>query len=148
QVAERWLAREPHLEPLRREFLQKALEFYEKAASETGHDSEAQFQAAKAARLVADIEHQLGHLEAAETAYARAVNRLEALADGSSSSPACREELAIARNNLGTLWRDLGRPDARLAYEKSRAIARVLVNEYPSSREYRDDLGGNCINLG
>jgi serine/threonine protein kinase len=148
QVAERWLAREPHMDPLRREFLQQALAFYDKAAQETGHDSVAQFQAAKAARLVGDIEHQLGHLEAAETAYAKAVNRLEALTAGIASSPGYREELAIAWNNRGTLWRDTGRPDARLAYEKSRAIARVIVIEHPSIREYRDDLGGNCINLG
>jgi serine/threonine protein kinase len=148
QVAERWLSREPHLETLRREFLQKALEFYEKSASETVHDSEAQFQAAKAARVVGDIEHQLGHLEIAENAYGKAVKRLEVIVAGKSSGPACREELAIAWNNRGTLWRDLGRAGARLAYEKSRAILRVLVTEHPSSREYRDDLGGNCINLG
>jgi serine/threonine protein kinase len=148
QVAERWLAREPHLEPLRREFLQKALAFYDQAARESGHDSETQFQAAKAARLVGDIEHQLGHHGAAETAYGKAVTRLEPLAAGDSSTPAYREELAMAWNNRGTLWRDLGRPDARLAYDKSRAILRVLASDIPSSREYRDDLGGNCINLG
>jgi serine/threonine protein kinase len=149
QVAQRWLAREPHLEPLRRDFLQKALEFYEREAANNPTDIQSRYEAAKAQRLVGDIQYQLGRHDEAGTAYARAVAQLEQVTAAAPMTPTFREELGLAWNNRGTLWRDRGEGGQALhAYEKSRALYRALAVEYPDVPQYRDDLGGNAINLG
>src|SRR5260370_32131318 len=50
QVAEKWLAQESRMEPVQREFLVKALEFYEQFAQPAGSSAEVRLEAGKAAR--------------------------------------------------------------------------------------------------
>ena len=60
QVAEKWLAQEPQMEPLQREFLLKALAFYERFARPDGASAEVRREAGKAARRVGEIQPEAG----------------------------------------------------------------------------------------
>ena len=59
QVAEKWLAQQPKLTQVQREFLEKALAFYEQFATET--DPLVQREAVQAARRVGIIRSVLRH---------------------------------------------------------------------------------------
>src|SRR5262249_49164912 len=50
QVAEKWLAQESRMEPVQREFLIKALKFYEQFAQPAGSSAEVRLEAGKGAR--------------------------------------------------------------------------------------------------
>ena len=60
QVAERWLAQEPQMEPLQREFLLKALQFYQRFSRPEESSAELRREAGKAARRAAEIQSRLG----------------------------------------------------------------------------------------
>jgi tetratricopeptide (TPR) repeat protein len=106
QVAEKWLAQEARMEPVQREFLIKALDFYERFASPAGSSAEARLEAGKAARRVGAIQYQLGDHAAADAAYRSSLDALRALAPG----PAARVELLTSLNHYGWMLWSLGRP--------------------------------------
>jgi serine/threonine protein kinase len=58
QVAEKWLAQEPHLQLVQREFLQKALEIYQEFAKEDSGDPGVREQTAKAQARVGVIHYK------------------------------------------------------------------------------------------
>jgi serine/threonine protein kinase len=60
QVAEKWLAQQPQLESLQREFLQKALRFYMDVAEPSSNDPAIRLEAVRALRRVAEIQYHLG----------------------------------------------------------------------------------------
>ena len=60
QVAEKWLANQPQMEAVQREFLQKALEFYAEFARESGDDPTIPVETARAYRRVTEIQIKLG----------------------------------------------------------------------------------------
>ncbi len=57
------------MEPVEREFLTKALAFYERLAGETGKDPRVRFETAQAYVRVAEIQHNLGEVEQAEKGH-------------------------------------------------------------------------------
>ncbi len=81
-VAPAWLNRQPSLQPLQRAFFEKALAYYEEFASENDADSELRTAGAWAALRLANIEHQLGKLDAAERGYQQAIAKLEPISPG------------------------------------------------------------------
>ena len=113
QVAEKWLAHQPKLEPLQREFLQKALAFYTEFAKETSTDPAVRLETATAFRRVAEIQHKLGAPNEAEQSYRQAIDHLKALADELPSVPDYRQNLADALHKLGVLLGDIGRDSRR-----------------------------------
>ena len=91
QVAEKWLANQPQMEPVQREFLEKALRFYQEFAQQGGGtEPEVRLETARAYRRVADIQFRLGAVAQAETAFREAIDRLKALADEFPSAPEYR----------------------------------------------------------
>ncbi len=86
QVAERWLADQPRLEPVQREFLEKALRFYTEFSSQKEADPAARQSVADAWRRVGEIRLKLGMIRPAEDALRRAV--AIDLADASSDDRA------------------------------------------------------------
>ena len=105
RVAEEWLADQPGLRPLQREFLQEALAFYQEFARQQGEDSEAQIEQAVALRRVGDIEDALSKHEQTEGIYLRAIGLLNEIADRPSGNTRRREELAAVRSKLARLYR-------------------------------------------
>ena len=149
QVAEKWLAHQPNLEPLQREFLEKALRFYAEFAQQQSTDPAVRFETARAYRRVAEIQHRLGQREESEEAFLRAIDQLQALADEFPATPAYRHEQAQALHKLGV---NIGDTRSHLEEEKAHRRALVLETqlaaEFPAVPEYRQNLGRGYCFLG
>jgi serine/threonine protein kinase len=146
QVAQRWWSQQPYMEQVQREFLLKALRFYEEFAAEKGTDPEVGLEAARAARRVGDIQHMLGDRARAAAAYEQARVRLEQLSAEHPGLAGCREELANVHNNRGNLLRDTGRLDEAVeAYRQAQKLFAELADPAPDDRE---GLAGSRNNLG
>jgi tetratricopeptide (TPR) repeat protein len=143
EVAEHWLARQPHLEPMQRDFLRKALDIYETFASESGGDPAARLEAARAARCVGDIRHRLGNPGGADAAYGGALARLRPPAE--TGDAGAREELAVCLAHRGNLLRDVGKAaQAEAACREARDLFAAL----PATALVREGVAGTENNLG
>ena len=101
-------------EKVQREFLVKALAFYEKFADSAGSSPEVRLEAAKALRRVGEIQRKLGDTKAGEDAFQRSTIILRAL-DAEKPDPAVRLELMRTLNRVGWLQWALGHaPEAAL----------------------------------
>ncbi len=149
QFAKKWLAQQPQMEPVEREFLNKALAFYEKLAGESSPDPRVRFETAQAYERVAEIQHQLGESEQAEKAYGQAVPLLQGLVNDFPQDQEYRRELALSLHSLGVLWGDTGRlPEEEVAHRNALTIQRKLAEDFPSVPAYRRDLARGMYLLG
>jgi serine/threonine protein kinase len=135
QVAEKWLAEQPRMTEVQRQFLEKALKLYQGFAQQAGTEPAVQLETAGAYFRVAKIQHTLGAHAEAETAYRAALHILEPLAAEFPTVPEYRDRLARTYNNLGNLR-------AALKLEEQ------LVREFPTVPEYRAILANINNNLG
>ena len=149
QVAQRWWYQQPYMEQVQRDFLLKALHFYEEFAQDNSPVPRWRLESAKAARRVGEIQHKLGEHAKAREAYDLAIARLTQLVAEFPGDSAQRDELANALNSDGSLLRENGRPaDAERAYRQAHTLFADLAAEDPSSPAYRDGLAGTLGNLG
>jgi tetratricopeptide (TPR) repeat protein len=148
QVAERWLAHQPDLEPLQREFLQKALDHYERQAAAGGADADGRRAAANARRRVADIEARFGRAAEAEAAYTAALGQLRALTDEHPDRAEPRRDLAACANNRGALLRAAGRHAAAAADFAEAARHYETLAAAPAEAADRAGLAGAGNNQG
>jgi serine/threonine protein kinase/predicted Zn-dependent protease len=107
-VAEAFLAHQPGLQPLQRQFLLKALESYEQFAQDRGDDPAVRHGMGRAILRVANIHEWLGEVDKAGPAYERAVAVLGKLAADAPDVPAYREDLADAYASQGKLLAQTG----------------------------------------
>jgi tetratricopeptide (TPR) repeat protein len=149
QVAEKWLAQQPRLEPLQREFLQKALRFYEESSKRTSADPGVRFDTAQAHRRVAEIQYGLGPRAQAEPACGRAIDLLEKLVEEFPTVPEYRQELADTLHKMGTALASAGRnPEREKVHRRALALQEKLVADFPAVPEYRRELGRGYWFLG
>jgi serine/threonine protein kinase/Flp pilus assembly protein TadD len=149
RVAQTWLARQPHLEPLQREFLQEALAFYQEFADEKGDDADTLRATAKAFARVGDIQQKLGESAAAKTAYDEAIARFGRLAARYPQQAELREELAICHVQRGNLERAGQRlQEAQQDYERAGETFERLTEEHADNPAFIDQLAGCYHNLG
>jgi serine/threonine protein kinase/tetratricopeptide (TPR) repeat protein len=142
QVAEKWLAHQPQMEPVQREFLEKALQFYTEFAKETSNDPSVRFETARAYRRIAEIQHRLGQPSHAEDAFDRATGYMQGLADEFPSEPKYRAELAMTLHRFGVLLGDTGRySDEEKFHRRALTLEEQLATEHPTESNYRRDLG-------
>jgi len=142
QVAEKWLAQQPHLEGVQREFLQKALRFYEQSAAEAGSDPATRFERARACRRVAEIQYRLGARAQAESAGLRGIELLEKLAEEFPAVPEYRRELADMLPKMVAVLSSFGRhPEGEKLIRRALALQEQLVADFPAVPDYRNDLG-------
>jgi tetratricopeptide (TPR) repeat protein len=100
QVAEKWLAHEPGMRDVQREFLEKALRVYEDLAREEGEGPEHLLERAKANRRSGAILNKLERRAEAEAAYRRGILLLEG-----ADIPGKAAELADTYSLLGIFLR-------------------------------------------
>ncbi|HXG08274.1 MAG TPA: protein kinase [Gemmataceae bacterium] len=121
QVAEQWLDRQPHLEPVQREFLLKALRYYEDQARRPQTDPETRSQAARAYHRVAKIHHKLGDRDQVFAACDQAIALGTELVEEQPDEPAHQYQLALSHNCRAMVLAEAGRPgEAEL--ESRRAV--------------------------
>jgi eukaryotic-like serine/threonine-protein kinase len=148
-VAERWLEQEPQMEEVQRQFLLKALRYYEELAGAQGNDAEARWGAAMAYRRAGDIQRKLEASADAEQAYGRAIDLLGRLAAENPGRPAYGDALAGCYHGLGRLYGKAKRTaEAERAYRRVIALREDLLDKAPDSVDYRYDLAVTLNDLG
>jgi tetratricopeptide (TPR) repeat protein len=141
QVAWEWLAQQPHLEPLQREFLEEALHFYQGFAEERSVDPELRLEAGNAYIRVGAIRAQLGESATAEEAMNRACAVLEQLVADVPREPRYRAALAGSQNTLGGFLTGMNRlEEAEKQFQKCLPLRKELAAEFPGAADYRKDL--------
>jgi tetratricopeptide (TPR) repeat protein len=149
QVAEKWLAQQPQLETVQREFLQKALQFYERFAREYSSDPSMRLETARAYRRIAEIQRKLGKAPQAEQAYKKAAESFQKLADQFPEAPEYRHELADTLHKSGDHLAETGSiPEAGSAFDRALDLQEKLVAEFQAVPEYRRDLALGLHSLG
>jgi serine/threonine protein kinase/Flp pilus assembly protein TadD len=107
--AEQVLPNYPQSEELKRDYLQRALWFWQECAKDRSDDPAIQAETARAHRRVGNIQRQLGRHAEAEQSYRRALALLEPLASQRPAVPEHQYDLALALHNLGSLREATGR---------------------------------------
>ncbi len=149
EVAEQWLEQQAALEPLQRTFLEKALGYYQRFASEVSADPKVRLKAAQAYLRAGAIQRKLGRFEEAGVLYRRVLPVLERLAAESPSAPQYQSDLAAGHSDLGiVLWVTGHHAEAEQAYRRAVALEEKLVANFPSVPLYRSGLAKSHTNLG
>jgi tetratricopeptide (TPR) repeat protein/tRNA A-37 threonylcarbamoyl transferase component Bud32 len=141
QVAERWLEEEPLMESLQREFLEKALAFYERFAREPGSDPGVRREAARAARRVGGIHLRLARPREAEAAYRRSMEILDESLAQASGDALSRADLARSHARLGYLMREAGRfAEAETTFRRGLGLVESLADDPSAAPEAGEEL--------
>jgi tetratricopeptide (TPR) repeat protein/predicted Ser/Thr protein kinase len=148
QVAQKWLADEPHMTQVQREFLLKTVERYQELARANSTDPRLRGATGHAYLRVGDIEFKLGHLGKAEQAYGWAIQQFRVLTAESPAASEFREELGLSLVHLGNVFKEVHRiPEARACYREAIALKEQLVDSSPNEAKYRVQLGGTLHNV-
>ena len=135
QVAEKWLKNRPLLGQVQRDFLAKALAYYEQFVRDPG----ALPDLGRAYLRVGQIQGAMNRREPALTAFHRAVDIFKKLLQEEPGRPEYRSDLAFSLFGLGNDGRYYGRDWA--SHRQALAIRRGLVEEFPTNPHYRRALG-------
>jgi tetratricopeptide (TPR) repeat protein len=148
RVATRWLVDEPRMEQLQREFLEKALQFYEDYGKNPNVDSTSKLPRALAFKNAAAISEKLGDEINALTRYQHAINLLNELGREAPTPPGIRLELAKIYRDYGfVLDRNRQRTEGETAIRRGIQLSDELVAEFPTSSPYRQCLATECSDL-
>jgi serine/threonine protein kinase len=138
QVAEKWLAGQPLLGQVQRDFLAKALAFYKDFVREPGDTASAMPELGRAYLRVGQIEAAMNGRDTALAAFRRAADIFARLSAGEPARTEYRRSLAASYLGLGRGGRYYGSDWP--AQRQALAIRRALVAEFPGVPEYRRDL--------
>jgi tetratricopeptide (TPR) repeat protein/predicted Ser/Thr protein kinase len=143
RVAENWLKGRPHLQPVQCEFLNKALQFYRRAADQAGDDPEARREVASASHRLGTIQKALARHGEAQESFRRAVTVFNRLAAEFPNEASYRRELSASHDGIGQALQATGRyAEAAEAYRHAADLLRRLVHDFPGRPDYQSRLGG------
>jgi tetratricopeptide (TPR) repeat protein/tRNA A-37 threonylcarbamoyl transferase component Bud32 len=149
RVAQTWLARQPKMRPLQREFLEEALAFYEDFARDQGTDPEARHAMALAQRRVGDIQADLGRHAQAGAAFRRSIDVLDRLSVERPGAAEHREELVNSLLSLARLYDVDGRiREAADLNRRALLLQEALVTQFPERVDYRGRQARCILGLG
>jgi tetratricopeptide (TPR) repeat protein/tRNA A-37 threonylcarbamoyl transferase component Bud32 len=141
EVAEKWLARQPHLTPLERQLLEKAERYYQHAAEQTGSDPEVRRQAAKARSRLGALQFRLNRPDDAAESLRTAIVALEQLRADFPEEADFRYELGLSQERLGQALSLAGRArEAEEALQQGIGLLEELAAAFPERAEYRVQL--------
>ncbi|QDV39493.1 protein kinase domain-containing protein [Tautonia plasticadhaerens] len=148
QVAEKWLADQPNLTALQREFLEKAQAIYEQLAAEQADDPATRLDVALARLKVGRIGIAMGRFDEAAGTLRRAIDECRALVDRIPHEPRYRHALGRCLRQLGFLHSSLQQyREAEPFYRLAIGQFERLAAEHPADLEYRKDLAIAYQNL-
>jgi serine/threonine protein kinase/Flp pilus assembly protein TadD len=149
EVAQKWLSQQPQLEPLQREFILKALTFYQEFARNGGADPATRAASALAEQRAGDIYRKFGEYDNAERSYRRAVSVHEALAAEYPNEREYGRALADSWCALGNLLRMAGRmAAAESAFRRAADFGQAWLNRSPGDRGHRRTVAASQSGLG
>lgn len=142
------LASVPKMEPVRRELLADALDFYEAFLEENSGDPDIRFERSLVYLQQGEVQRMLGEINSAEQSFVEAIQILKDLLNGARSNPATRAALVHVYNALGALLDDdAGRvADSEAARQQALAISQKLADELPN--QYRAALADQLNSMG
>jgi serine/threonine protein kinase len=148
EVIQNWLSKQPKLEPAQKEFLKKALAWYEELTRETGDSLEAREAAAKAYYHIASIHYTLGQAPDAERAYRKAITAYADLAAADPKAGQYRRGLAQAHHYLGHVQERIGQlQNAEASYREALAAHKALAAQFPDVPANRRDVATTAESL-
>jgi serine/threonine-protein kinase len=148
RVGDRRLRSSPHMDQLRRELLEEALNFNRAFLAEEAKQPSVRWEAARAYFRIAKLQEQLGW-RGAEVSYRQALELFEQLAADAPDVPAYRQELAGTYHNLGNVMRAAKRlAPAEIVYRKGLRLREELAAAYPQDPDYQRDVSASQHNVG
>lgn len=149
QVAAKWMHQKPRLQPLQRQFLEKALTYYQRFTQEPSNTPEERLATVQAYQRVADIRVRLGDHRQAIEAYRQGQAIASELAAEFPQSAEYRSLLALLHTHLGnTLAETLAYAKAEEEQRRAVRLLESLVKDAPASADYRSRLAQAQCNLG
>jgi serine/threonine protein kinase/Flp pilus assembly protein TadD len=147
EVAEKWL--EDRLDPLQKQFLERALAYYEGFAHDTTAEPIVRQERGRAYLRVGDILKKLGRHDEAEKAYRRATEVLGRLARDVPSGTEHRFHGAHAQHQLGVSLAARGSHEEAEALLKRALSTQEAISGPPAApTRYRQDLAMTNKSLG
>jgi serine/threonine-protein kinase len=126
----------------------KALALRRELASTPGADVETRLDVARSLRAVALLLRDTGDIPGTLSAF-QEQRDLAATLEAEAPSDAVRTQLAYARNGIGFVLSDMGKPSEGLKeLQKALAIRQELVNANPAVPAYQSELAGSHMNIG
>jgi eukaryotic-like serine/threonine-protein kinase len=148
-VAQDWLDKQAKLQPLQRDFLQKALAYYQEFASEKDAGPSIRTSAAWAQYRLGEIECRLGNFRQGEQGYRKAIEAIEAISQGKPVRPELLEPLIGSYAAVGDLCDETGRPDeAKKSHDRSIDLNRKLIESTPDKPQNANLLAAQYERLG
>jgi eukaryotic-like serine/threonine-protein kinase len=148
-VAQDWLSRSTNLQPLQRDFLQKALEYYEEFAGEEDVEPEVRTAAGWAFYRLGDIQRRLGKLAEGERGYRQAIEALEAVGGANRPDVERLEALSGSYCGLGELLDETGRVDeSKKALARAIGLRQILIAATPDTPANKSVLATRYEQLG
>ena len=151
-TAEKRLLRVKDLTTEDRQFLDKAISFYEQFANQESRDPRVRQKTVDAYLRVGAIQEWLGQDAKATKAYEDALAVATKLAAEFADDPDCRQKLARSSSSLGgrnaIILGPGSRPKMEQALAKALRLQEQLVGEFPGNRDYQWDLGLTYYRLG
>jgi serine/threonine-protein kinase len=148
-VSESKLLNVPGLQPLRKELLESALEYFEKFIGEYGDDPKVQSEMARAYTHVGAITREIGVQEQALAAFEKAGKIVSKLARENPTDTGFQFNLAQACRNMGAVQFITGRTDdAEQSFQRAIEIGETLVCENATASDYLNELALAYISLG
>jgi serine/threonine protein kinase len=149
KVIDDLLARQPALSEDQKDFLKRALAYYQELAAEAGDDEETRAAVAEAYLRVGHISKRLGLTVEAERGYARSRELSERLAADYPHNPAYQHSLAESLEYLGHLLSVSSRQaEAERCLRQALAISRKLAADFPAVPDYQSGLAHVYYGLG
>jgi serine/threonine protein kinase/Tfp pilus assembly protein PilF len=143
------LARQKHLLPEHKKFLEEALADYEEFVRDVGDDQETREGVADAYLRVGNIHGLLGQSAEAEKAFLRGHELYGLLAVDFPDAAQYRGGSAVCLNNLGAIVRERHKLDeAENAFRRAIPILKEVTAKLPAVRRWRQELAGCLNNLG
>jgi serine/threonine protein kinase len=135
-VAEKWLGNQPGLQSVQKEFLQKALRYYEDFAKDDATDPDVRMKRGIAYLRIGKMESFLGNHRKAAESYDKAVASLEGLVADFPDNRSYRFELARAYSSKGVFALSEREKFEQLAIQ----LCLQLQRELPDVPEYLEVL--------
>jgi serine/threonine protein kinase len=149
EVAERWLARQPRLQPIQREFLEKALRYFQELTETDDAGPEARLELGRSYLRVGNIQAYFGDNAQAEQAFRRAADVLQALTAERPGEAEAQALLASAWSGLSHVLARVGdNPQAEQAARRAIALFEQLKGEGLASLADQARLASSYLNLG
>lgn len=141
EVAEKWLQRQPRLQPLQRDFLEKALRFYQHDAEQDGAVSAVQQRTGMAYYRLGGIQRMLGRHKEALEGDRKALTIFQKLHADAPQEAVYRYQLSACYHALGLELKDTGKlSEADQVLQQAIALCQRLLLDFPDRPQFRDHL--------